>query len=301
MSVFETDSRLPFTAGIIAIILAVALAIALIAGAFLGALSFLTFVFVVGALLLIILALWIGWQLVGYVQSSYALDRNAFVIRWGLTREIVPMGDVQRVIAAEDVADGLRLRRLPLPGWWRGVGSHPALGKIHFYSTASIDEQVVVITPERNYSVSPYDAEAFLDAFKARFEMRPTQVVAHSKLTPGVFEWDYWRDRAAQLLLLCAIAINLCTFGLSAARYPSAPAQLPLHFDTTGIVDRFGPRTQLFVPAFIALVLLVINSGLAFVLYAKKERLPAMLLWGGSVAVQLMFFMATVTIGFSSV
>lgn len=300
MSVFETDSRLPFTAGIIAIIASVGGAVAAVIGAFLTPVSIVTFLFVLVTLLLLVLAGWMGWQLVGYVRSSYALDRNAFVIRWGPIREIVPMADVQRVIAAADIADGLRFRRFPLPGWWRGSGRHPALGKLEFYATEPLSNQIVVITPERNYVISPYDAEAFLDSFKARFDMRPTQPVSHSRAAPGFLSWHFWRDRAAHILLIAAIALNLGLFGLSMARYPSAPAQVPLHFDAAGIPDRVGPRTQLFTPAFVALALLTVSIALGVALYARKERLLAYLLWGGNAAVQAMFAVAAVTIGFSA-
>jgi Bacterial PH domain/Protein of unknown function (DUF1648) len=300
MSVFETDSRLPFTAGIIAIIASVGGAVAAVIGVFLTPMSIVTFLFMLITLVLLALAGWMGWQLVGYVRSSYALDRNAFVIRWGPVSEIVPMAEVQRVIAAADISDGLRFRRFPLPGWWRGSGRHPALGRLEFYSTEPLSNQIVVITPERNYVISPYDAEAFLDSFKARFDMRPTQPVAYSRAAPGFLSWHFWRDRAAHALLVAAIALNLGLFGLSMARYPSAPAQVPLHFDAAGIPDRVGPRTQLFTPAFVALALLIISIALGVTLYARKERLLAYLLWGGSAAVQAMFAVAAMTIGFSA-
>jgi Bacterial PH domain/Protein of unknown function (DUF1648) len=299
MSVFETDSRLPFTAGIITIVAAVIGAVAAIIGAFLVPVSFTTFAFGVGALGLLILAGWLGWQLTGYVQSNYTIDRNAFVIRWGFTREIIPMGDVQRVIAAIDIVDGLKALRVPLPGWWRAEGFHPAMGKIRFYATESIGNQIVIVTPDRNYAVSPYDAEGFLDSFRARFEMRPTQQVKASLARPSFFEWPFWRDRAAHILLALAIALNLGVFGLSSDQFPDAPAQIPLHFDAAGIPDRLGPRTQLFAPALTGLALLIISIAFGFALYARKQPLPAYLLWGGAAVVQALFLVSAITIGFT--
>ncbi len=299
MNVFEADSRLAFTSAIIAAGACVFAAIALVAAAVLVPLSFSTFLFVVAAIGLVLLAAWLVLQGNQLRVVSYTLDRNAFIIRWGDTREIVPMGDVQRVIAATDIEKGLRFPRLPLPGWWFGTARHLALGEIRMYATAALDQQVIIVTPERSYAVSPYDDEAFLDAFRTRLEMRPTQNVHHARLLPAYTQWPIWRDVPALVLLILAIGLNFVTFGLSAGRFPGAPAQLALHFDSAGVADRLGEKAQLFGPAVIALLTLLVNVGAGLALYRKGERLAAQLLWGGSIAVQLLFFVATVTIGFT--
>ncbi len=300
MSVFDVDSRQPFTAGVIAIVAALVAAVALVAGAWLAPVSIVTFLFVTAALALLTLAGWLAFQLQGYLRANYTVDRNAFVIRWGWIREVVPMGDVQRVIAAADLADGIKFRRVLLPGWWQGAGRHPALGAVSFYATEPMAQQIIVVTPERNFAVSPYDAAGFLEAFKARFEMQPTQPVTYSRTLPAFLRWRFWSDRVARLLLFLAIALNLGVFGMGTARYPTAPAQVPLHFDAAGLADRIGPRSGLFGPAYVALALLVINVLLGFAFYVKSERLLALLLWGGGSVIQLLFAISVITVAYST-
>jgi len=299
MNVFEADSRLAFTSAVVAALVCVFAAIALIAAAVLVPLSFTTFLFVVTALALLSLTVYLVVQALQMREVTYTLDRNAFVIRWGDTREVVPMGDVQRVIAAVDIEKGLRFPHFPLPGWWFGTAKHPALGEIRMYATAPLDQQVIIVTPEMSYAVSPYDDEAFLDAFRTRLEMRPTQNAQHARLLPAYMSWSIWHDKPALILLILAIALNLITFGLSASRFPGAPAQMALHFDSAGVADRLGEKAQLFAPPMIALITLLVNLGIGLALYRKSERLAAQLLWGGSIAVQLLFFVATATIGFT--
>ena len=189
MNVFEADSRLAFTSGVIASGICAFGAIALAVATVLVPLSLTTFLFVVGAIGLLALGAWIIYQSTQLSSISYSLDRNAFVIRWGQTREVVPMGDVQRILAGHDVREGLRFLRLPLPGWWFGAARHPALGRLRMYATTPLDQQVIVVTPECSYAISPYDAEAFLDAFRTRLEMRPTQNVSHARLLPAYTNW----------------------------------------------------------------------------------------------------------------
>ncbi len=299
MNVFDADSRLAYTSGIVAAVACAIGALALLVAAILVPLSFTTFAFVVLAVALLALGAWLVFQAYQLHTASYSLDRNSFVIRWGQTREIVPMGDVQRVIAAKDIEEGLRFLHMPLPGWWFGHARHSALGKIRMYATAPLNEQVIIVTPEQNYAVSPYDAEAFLDAFRTRLEMRPTQNVTHARLLPSFAEWPIWRDKVAQVLLFLAIALNFGLFGLSAGRYPAAPAQIALHFNSAGLADRFGDKAQLFVPPFIGLITLAISVGIGIWLYRKGERLAAFLLWGGSTVAQLFFAIASITLGFT--
>ncbi|WP_169239952.1 PH domain-containing protein [Candidatus Roseilinea sp. NK_OTU-006] len=299
MNVFEVDSRLAFTSGVIATVIAVFGAIASAIAAALVPLSGLTFLFVVSAIALLALAIWLGYHTYQLAYASYSLDRNAFVIRWGALREVVPMGDVQRVIAAEEVADELRLLRVPLPGWWFGVGSHPALGKVRFYATEPPEQQIIVVTPECSYAVSPYDGEAFSDAFRIRLEMRPTQNVTHARLLPGFANWRIWRDKTALTLLILAVALNLALFGFSAMRFPAASAQIALHFDASGSVDRLGEKSQLFVPPALGLITLAISLVAGLGLYRKGETLAAFMIWGGSAATQLLFFVAALTLGFT--
>jgi len=300
MSVFETDSRLPFTAGIVAMLAVLGAMIASILGAVLTPVSIITFIYILIATALLPLMVMIGWQTTGYVRSSYALDRNALVIRWGDVREIVPMADIQRVIAATDIIDGLHFRRIPLPGWWHGAGHHPALGRLIFYSTEGLQNQIVVITPDRNYVISPYDADAFLDAFNARFDMRPTQHITYSHMQPQYMNWWFWRDRTAHLLLLVMLIVHFGLVALATGRYPTAQAQIPLHFDAAGLVDRVGPRTQIFIPVIAGTVLLLLSTVAGLLIYARRERGLAYLLWGGNMAVQVMFAIAVFTIGFAT-
>ena len=260
--------------------------------------SLLTFGLILLALGMAAFVAWAAYHTYALKHTSYAVDRNSFVIRWGPIREIIPMGDVQRVIAGSDIAHDLRLVRLPLPGWWIGRGSHPALGKIHFFGTAPLDKQIILVTLSAAYAVSPDDTEAFVDAFRVRFQMGPTQAVRAARLYPPALDWPIWKSPVTLALIAVPILLNLIAFGLSFAAFPGLSDQIVLHFDAAGAADRFGGPIQVFGPALIGLVLLLVNFAIGLISY-PRDRLAAYLAWGGSSGVQLLFLIATVTTAFT--
>ena len=299
MIVFDTDSRRALATGIAVIAVLLIGALALIGLAVLMPRTLITHLLLTLALVMLVSIAWIGYHTYALAETSYALDRNAFVIRWGPVREIIPMGDVQRVIAATDITSGLKLRRVPLPNWWIGQGFHPAMGRLFFYANAPLKRQLIIVTPDANYAISPADSEGFLEAFRARFQMGPTQAVQAAHLLPKIMTWRIWRDHLAQGLILLAIGLNSLLFAIGFARYPALARQVVLHFDALGLPDRLAPQNQVFGPAVIALELFILNSLIALGVYARGEKLAAYIAWGGSAVVQLLFLIAMITVAFT--
>jgi hypothetical protein len=306
MNVFPADARLAFTSSFIATVLVSILAVAATAAIFLSPLSLLTLFFVLGALGLLVIAAWLGYQTYQLRDVSYSLDRNALVVRWGTIVEVVPTADIREVAEGSEIASELRLWRLPLPGCWFGEGRHATLGSVRAYATEPPERQLLIVTPRRSYLLSPNDLEGFLEALQTRLEMGPTRLVAPSRTLPSFTRWRIWRDKLAQVLLALGWALNLIVFAIALARYPNLPAQIPLHFDASGLPDRVGNKQQLFTPVSFGLAMLLISTVSGFVIYNSTEDnvqegqtpapLAAYMLWGGSVAVQVLFLLAILTL-----
>jgi len=309
MSVFPADARSAFTSGVVATALVLMLAVASAIAVFQLPLSLLTLLFVIIALCLLAIAAWLGYQTYQLQDVSYSLDRNALVIRWGTTVEVVPAVDIREVAEAREIANGLRLWHLPLMGWWFGEGQHSVLGSIRAYATEPLERQLLIVTSRRGYLLSPDDQEGFLEALQVRLSMGPTRSVTPSRTLPGFARWQIWRDRPAQVLLVLGWALNLLVFAVGLMRYPSLPLEIALHFDASGLPDRMGGKQELFVPIFFSFAVLIISTAAGFVIYnidrieGDKERdgqksppLAAYILWGGSIAVQAFFLIAVLTL-----
>jgi hypothetical protein len=243
---------------------------------------------------LLLLALLIYW-LYGLLWSSFRLDRNALVIRWGATTQVVPMESVDAVLTGDQVGDVVYFRGSRWPGLRVGYGELEEIGPTLFFATGSLSKQVILTTPALAYALSPADAEAFVKAVRLRLSMGPTQSVEQASKQPAVLTWGFWGDRLGMTLLVSGVMLLVMLFGYIAFRYPSLEEMVPLHFDAAGQPDRWGNQAQIFTLPFIGLLALIANGGLGFLLY-DREPPAAYVLWSGALAVQLLVWGATLGI-----
>jgi hypothetical protein len=241
-----------------------------------------------------VLTLFSYW-LYGLLWSSFRVDRNALVIRWGATTQVVPMESVTAVLSGDQVKRITRYRGPLWPGLRVGYGEIEEIGPTLFFATGSLQRQVILTTPALAYALSPADQTAFLEALRHRLSMGPTQSVEQVSQPPALLTWGLWSDRPGLVLLASALALLLALFGLISSRYSSLADLQPLHFDSAGQPDRWGTRAQVFTLPFIGLLALIANGGLGVLLY-DREQAAAYLLWSGAIGAQLLVWVATLGI-----
>jgi hypothetical protein len=237
----------------------------------------------------------LGFWLYGLVDSGYFLDRNALVIHWGPMEQIVPIGQIERVVRGEQVGGRITTSGGVWPGHYVGHGDIPDIGPTLFYSTARPRGQVFVVTPAIAYGVSPADRDGFLQSLGKRLEMGPTQVVEQSSKRPAFLGWRVWRDwRGLTMVGIGLVSLVILT-GLICFLFPSLPNSLPLHFGATGRADRFAPRVYVFVLPLIGLLVALANGAIGWILNSR-ERLASHMAWAGSVLVQALIWVAALGI-----
>jgi hypothetical protein len=254
--------------------------------------AFILFLLVIGSLFL--LALLVYW-LYGLVQSSFHVDRNALVIRWGAVTQVVPMEDVTAVLSGDELKRIKRFRGALWPGLRVGYGEIEEVGPTLFFATRPLARQVVLVTPALAYALSPSDPTTFIEVVRQRLNMGPSQSVEQVSRQPGFLTWSFWKDRLGLTLLASALLLLIALFGFISFRYPSLADLQPLHFDVLGQPDRWGTRAQVYTLPFIGLLAMIANGGLGFLLY-HRERPASYLLWSGAIGVQLLVWGATLGI-----
>jgi hypothetical protein len=258
--------------------------------------SLLTFVLAVAVLLSVPAVLFLAYQALSCLTLRYHLDRNGVVVRWAGTELAVPIRDIQRVLPGQNLGDTvLRRRGLRWPGHERGDGMVPGVGRTRFLATKPVRGQVFLLTPGQAYAISPRDPSAFLKAFEVRRELGPNRLLESGAQHVHWLSWRIWTDQTAWVLIGAATIINIGLFGYLCARFPGLDLQLPLHFNTLGMVDRIGNKMELFALPIIGLIVLGGNFVLGLGLYLR-ERAGSYLLWGAAAAVQSLFWLAAFSI-----
>jgi len=254
-----------------------------------------TFLGVAAILLTLPVVAIVAYWTFGLRRSGYALDRNHLVIHWGPTRHVVPTRLIEDVIPGENVSPRIRFRGGRWPGLWVGSGDVPEIGLTLFNATTPLARQVFVVTDMTAYAISPIDRDAFMEAIAGRKAMGPTQDVLQASIRPAFFDWPLWGDRLARRLVAAAFALCAGLFAFVCARYPELPSSIPLHFDPDGMTDRFGGRPEVFILPLIGLMAFGLNGALGVPAY-RRERVAAYLLWGGALLVQLLVWVAAITL-----
>lgn len=258
--------------------------------------NFLTFVLGLFALLTVPLLLVLIYHTVGCLTLRYRLDRNGVVIRWAGTEQVIPIRDIQRILPGGQLGGTIvRRQGLRWPGYERGLGRVPGIGRTRFLATRPFAEQILLVVPGQAFAISPADPDGFVAAYEARRELGPNRLLEQEIHHAHWLAWPIWRDQTTWVLLGAALAINLGLFGYLAARYPGLDLRLPLHFNAEGVVDRIGTKTELFALPVIGLIIFGTNLALGLILY-RRERAGSYLLWGAAAAAQALFWLATFSI-----
>lgn len=258
--------------------------------------SALTFVLVTLVLVTLPVIALLAYWLVGLNRSVYWLDRNGLTIRWGAVQQIVPMASIRQVLHGSEIAGKIHhFRGGQWPGHWVGQAQVDDWGTTLFYAAGGLDQQLIIATPGLAYAISPADMAGFIVAFEQRQKMGPTQEVAQVSIRPEIFDWPLWSDRLALGLVSAAGIACLLLFGYTCLRFPDLAPRVALHFDATGLPDRFGSRSQVFLLPFIGLMSLGVNIVVGLPMYLRN-RVGAYLVWGGALVVQIVAWVAAVGI-----
>ncbi|MCX8067227.1 MAG: PH domain-containing protein [Anaerolineae bacterium] len=295
MTEWHTDPHTGLRVGLALIAALVLIDAGLVAWAITAPVTFATFV--AGLLVLLSVAAmgWIAYRLTGLIRSAYVLDRNALVIVWGETEQVIPTPQIERVLLGEEIQGRVRFRGIRWPGYWVGYGEIEGIGPVLFYATAPLQEQILIQTPGLAYGISPEDRDGFLRTLHNRLQMGPTQLVEQTSHGPAFARWEIWQDRLALGLLTAGFVVLIALVGFLCAQFPELPPLLPLHFDAQGIPDRLGARGEIFYIPLIGFIVFFANGVLGGALYTR-ERLAAYLLWGAGVLVQVLFWGAVLGI-----
>ena len=236
--------------------------------------------------------LFAGWT-VALWTLTYALDRNALVVTWGLTQQVVPLAAIERLVPGSDAGAA------PVRGvtWWGcrvGRAESALFGPVLSYSTAhDHDDALYVVTAERAYALTVEDPEEFARQVLVRQQLGPTAEVEHHARHAELGVFSIFGDRAALALAALAAAGGAGVWLQIALRYASLPETFQAHFPPgaeppLGAIT--GPATILEAPQ--AAAALLVAGLVAGVALHRWERVASRLVLGAAAATQALFIAA---------
>lgn len=255
------------------------------------------------ALLLVMIALILAlyWSIAA-LCLRYRLDRNGLVIWWGASKLIVPMQHIHRIATGDQfVSNGNEASRR----WvFRGIGwaglragrarlSDNTFARV--FTTSPLTQSTVLITHNQAYVVSPRNPDAFVEAWRVRRPLGPTQYWQEEERRAWFLDLPIWSDRLAWTLTGLSLLANLALHIYISLIFDRLPMMLSFHFSELGQADRVASRIQILRLPQIALLVLVLDLALGFALY-RRWSVAAYLTWGGGLAAQLFVWGAVFTI-----
>ncbi len=249
-----------------------------------------TYVMIGGAA---VLAAMFGYWTASLATLSYAVDRNGLVIHWGATRQVIPLGAIERLVPGTAVGVP-RVRGVTWLGYHVGSASIQRIGEVLFYSTHQTPEQVLyVMTTERNYAISVPDPADFAREIQLRQDLGPTARVTHhvERSAPGL--QGFLHDRRGIMLAAIAAGLAVLSWIAIGLRYGTLPETFELRFppgNQSPLIDLVH-RSDLLEIAQAASIVLVVNVITGALLYAWN-RWAAYVLFVAAAVLQAGFLLA---------
>ena len=194
------NTQQPATIAGAAALIAAVMALALVIRAASDGISFASFLAYLCALVLTGVATLCGYWAISLNSLRYELIGGALMINWGLSRQVVPLANMQRVVRGRSlglpVVDGLSF-----PGWGCHIGRArvPRVGKVLFYSTHRAPEEILyLVTAETAYGLSPVDQPGFIQALQAAMgQYAGLEGVRQELQRHPLAALPFWSDRVA--------------------------------------------------------------------------------------------------------
>ncbi len=173
------------------------------------------------------------------------------------------------------------------PGFYLNRASVASLGAVQFYATRPLAETLLVRTDRQTYAISPVDASQFVTEFNLRRRLGAIEPVSEGVIPGSFLSHPLWHDKLGRGLILAGVILNLLLYVYLIARFDELKPTLRMHFNKFGNVDQIGDKTELMYLPFVGLLTVVGNSLLgAFI--QPKDRIPAYLLYGAAILLQIL-------------
>lgn len=231
----------------------------------------------------------IAYRLFALIRSRYTIDREGIGIQWGLREEVIPMGDIEWVRLADDLALDLPHPPISVQGAVLGIRSHRDLGQVEFIASDA-SHLLLIAARNRVYAISPKDYRGFLNVFSRSAEMGSIAPISVKSSSGSFLFTALLKDKVSRMLILSGIFLSVVLLIASSLLIPLRE-NIPLGFNPIDQSAEGSPSERLLLLPVLSLLMLVIDISLGAYLYRKEGfRLASYLAFSATLILPISFF-----------
>lgn len=200
-----------------------------------------------------------GYFLWAISNLHYALEDNHLLIKWAFQTKRIPVQNI-RSVAKVMGNSSMKVVGASWPGFHMGSFSNPrGKGTVNLYATQIWGDIVLIKTKWETIGITPQDADQFLDDLN---KLVPNLAEEHSDTVVEEVSYSPWKDKlylgclGGSLLMLAGAFLYLQN------KIPSLPNQVPMHWNFSGQVDRYGAPQEIYLPFGIGVAVTVLLNGI---------------------------------------
>jgi hypothetical protein len=217
------------------------------------------------------------------INAVYILRRDGLLIRWGLRREDIPLGEIEWIRPATELGFHLPLPWLRWPGAILGSRRSSELGQVEFMA-ANLRDMLLVATPQKVFAISPAQRSEFMAVYQRMNELGSLTPIEAQSIYPKVLIGRVWKDPIARALILTSLGIGLLLFALVAF---SIPGLTTIPWTELGST---APAERLLLLPILAALIWFLNFVFGIFLFRRGGdlRIAAYMLWGSALLTGLL-------------
>lgn len=200
-----------------------------------------------------------GYFLWAVSNLHYVLEDNQLLIKWAFQTKRIPLQNI-RSVAKVMGNSSTKVVGASWPGFHMGSFSDPrGKGTVNLYATQIWGDIVLINTKWETIGVTPEDADQFLDDLNKRV---PNLAEEPADALGEDVSYSPWKDKLYLGCLGGSLLMLAGAFFYLQSKIPSLPNQVPMHWNFSGQVDRYGAPQEIYLPFGIGVAVTVLLHGI---------------------------------------
>ncbi len=224
-------------------------------------------------------------------RSAYMLSRGGIKLDWGWRSEMLPIESIKWIYRVDDLETPPQLPLIRWPGAVTGIRRFQRGPEVEFMASKA-RELIIIAAGDRYYAISPLNANEFLTAYQQWTEMGAIISLKAETVRPALIMNEIIANRPILTILISGAVLNITLLIWTLMVIPTRET-VSLGFTPAGIPHPGLDSVRLVLFPIINTTAYLTNLVLGLFLFRNREnRYLASILWGGSLAVAILFHIA---------